>query len=137
VIEGVGSWTSVVLSGGCSHPESPGYFFFLPGFFLVDFFLADFVVTDRLADFFAIDFLPAFFAAFFFFAEPAFAFFFTNPVCLAFFAEADLADFFDCCLLFFFFLADFPNAAAQPSAYFSLDPILKIVMIVSCRWESK
>ena len=122
------------------------YFFFLAAFLLlagVDFF-------DDLA------FFDAFALAGFFFVALAF----TAPflvdllagfLAVVFFLETDFFfevdfffDFFTAlALLVFFFLADLPNAVVQPSEYFSLVPIRKIVMIFSsgsiqflCQYQS-
>ena len=139
------------MSGGCKTSYRSSYFLdlFLRVFFFPDFFLADFVfATLFLAaclDFFFVDlFLATFFFTDFF--EPDF--FESDFFCALDFFLADLlADFLvdflaDFLVDFFaeprvevvwevFFFADLPRkATSQPSAYFSVEPILKIDMVV-------
>lgn len=108
------------------HGSESGYFFFLATFFFAGFFLAVFLLTLFFlvgAFFFALTltlevfFLVDFLDADFFFATFLVAFLLVDFFLVFFFKVFD------------FFLEDFPKAAAQPSEYFSLVPILKIVMI--------
>ena len=100
------------------------YFFFLTaGFFFADFFFVGLL--------FVAFFLPGFFAAVFFLAGFFFAGFFLAAF---FFTGFFLAVFFFAAFWEVFFVAFFlvglppPNAAAQPSEYFPVAPILKIVI---------
>ena len=97
-------------------------YFFLPAVRFADF--TPFLLAET--------FLVAFFLAETDLAEAAF-----EPVTLVLFLAAFLVAFFFAFLEDFFaafvlfFLLDLPNAADQPSAYFSLVPTRRIVMIFS------